>query len=324
MDKKQIINTTYHGVLTKWLLSLGILLLLLHHFLFAFPIQFQMILLSVTLVLTGIPHGALDHLVAAQSNAVQSQSFTHSSFLLNYLSRMLVFGLVWYFFPLLALGVFLLLSAFHFGETDLMSFAHKNILLTLVQLFYGTCILTLLLLTHLDEVTPIVSELPDTQIRHILTITSAYSKAIIGMNIGLLLLFAWIYHATSRQSIKTWYPILFHMLVLVPVLTGLPLLLAFTFYFGCWHSLHSLENIRQFLSKQQQQPVTISWVLKKSIPLTVIAVVFILVLVVLANYLGNTQVFLLGFFIGISILTAPHIQVMSNMYRLLIQPTQAE
>jgi Brp/Blh family beta-carotene 15,15'-monooxygenase len=75
----------------------------------------QISFLIAVLILFGVPHGALDlyidqHLHKAASN--------QKIFLLKYIANIIAYAVVWYFFPVAALIIFILITAYHFGEID--------------------------------------------------------------------------------------------------------------------------------------------------------------------------------------------------------------
>lgn len=75
----------------------------------------QISFLILVLILFGVPHGALDlyidqHLHKSDSN--------QKAFLLKYIGNIIAYALVWYFFPTAALVIFILITAYHFGEID--------------------------------------------------------------------------------------------------------------------------------------------------------------------------------------------------------------
>ena len=71
------------------------------------------------ILLTGIPHGSLDHLIQEANDKRQNRVYDFAKFIVKYLLLMAVYGLAWYWFSGISLMVFLIISAWHFGETDL-------------------------------------------------------------------------------------------------------------------------------------------------------------------------------------------------------------
>lgn len=306
-------------VLSKVLLSIGLLLVLCNYYILPVPETIQWIFFAATILVTGIPHGALDHIVAKQNSILQHQSFSSLQFYLTYLSRMALYGICWYFFPSFALLLFIVLSAFHFGETDIafpISVPKKSAII--VQTCYGLLILLVLLFTHTEEVLPILSTIEKqnaTFLSMIFTISTSLS--IIAVVISACIFYCIRLQKNHGLSIHWLLNLLFRTLAILGIIISLPLPLAFAFYFGVWHSVHSLENIRQHLSSSQSEDISCMGLLKKCIPYSAIAFVGIGVLMLFATYLQTESVFLFFFFVGIAILTAPHLEVMSHMYQHL-------
>src|SRR3989339_2191739 len=80
---------------------------IVHHFLFSIPDYIQWVFFSVVIIITGIPHGALDHEVAKQSSNLNNQVFSAKKFHAKYLFSMLLYGIVWYVFPTVSFYLFL-------------------------------------------------------------------------------------------------------------------------------------------------------------------------------------------------------------------------
>lgn len=310
--------------LSKDLLYSAFLLLLLHRFVFPVPENIQWIFFAVTILVAGIPHGALDHLVARQNSILQNRSFSSAGFYTTYLSRMAAYGVCWYFFPSLSLLFFILLSAFHFGETDIsIAATQQQKPIRFLQTTYGLFIVLLLIFTHANEVFPILSVMNQ---NHSFAIASVFQPAhsfLILSVISLLMLFCLFWFHKTHQLSITWYRnFALQTVSIIVIIVFLPLPLAFAFYFGCWHSLHSLENIRRHLSNAAGKNMPFTTLLIKCIPYSIIAFSGIALLIAVVNYSGNQHVLLFLFFIGIAILTAPHLEVMTDMYKQLRKSKQ--
>jgi Brp/Blh family beta-carotene 15,15'-monooxygenase len=92
----------------------------------------------------------------------------------------------------------------------------------------------------------------------------------------------------------------------------MPLYVGFAFYFGCWHSLLSFDLIRQQLALP---PTSNGWLelIKKALPFSVLALAGIgaLLFFFSADWQLNSS---MGYiFMGIAILTLPHLQVFSGL-----------
>jgi Brp/Blh family beta-carotene 15,15'-monooxygenase len=316
MEPINIIENQFrrHLLFTKVILIA--LFILVHQFIIAIPFTAQWIFFGVLVVFTGIPHGALDHQVAKQSSKINQLQFSELNFYIRYLGPMIVYGICWFLLPTISLYLFLLLSAFHFGETDLPIPAHQSSFTTiLLQTSYGLLVLFLILFLNLDEVLPILDQINifSPSLIRFLKLPEAASDSLMGAS--LFFLIALIAYYIAQKKITT---IIKRIVILLTIVTisalTLSLPISFAIYFGLWHSVISLENIRLHLSVAQ--PTELSWVrlLVKCIPFTLFSFVGIFALIYLFNLNQNIDLFLMGLFIGISILTLPHQEVMSKMY----------
>ncbi len=158
MEASSLQQYTSNTTISRVLLSAGVLLVLWNNCIMPVPETIQWIFFAATILIAGIPHGALDHIVAKQNSNLQNHSFSNTRFYLTYVSRMALYGICWYFFPSFALLLFIVLSAFHFGETDLSLpiSIHKRSAIVL-QTNYGLLIVLVLLLTHAQEVLAILT-----------------------------------------------------------------------------------------------------------------------------------------------------------------------
>ena len=106
------------------------------------PIDYQIIGSAILLLCIGIPHGTLDHLIT-----YKVQKTNKLKFYTYYLGTIVLFFLIWMIAPSLGFVLFLLISAFHFGETQLHLFFTKSSYISLlIYLNWGVTILFTLLL----------------------------------------------------------------------------------------------------------------------------------------------------------------------------------
>ena len=114
----------------------------------------KIIFLLLVVTFFGLPHGALDTLVA-KKNKVYSNFYGFSLFNLGYLSLASSIFFIWYLVPFLSLIIFLLISAWHFSED------WKNQLNTFQRTILGLNIINLPVFFYPNEVTIIYEILVD-------------------------------------------------------------------------------------------------------------------------------------------------------------------
>ena len=215
------------------------------------PMKFQLLYFAIMIGTTGIPHGALDHIIAKTTATSKGQNFSIQQFLGRYVLAILLYSAAWIFFPGISLIIFLVISAWHFGETDLSN-ANDTRSWNLSRLLWGSLVLMLILLSHFEETASVVlritkeSEIAQTTLSHI-QINSIYYFS------GVLFFFlasAAIANKKAKISISTLYVI--NLIVILFLCYKLPLLPAFALYFGGWHAIRSFEIIFKFLHEAKR------------------------------------------------------------------------
>jgi Brp/Blh family beta-carotene 15,15'-monooxygenase len=281
------------------------------------PILTQQLIFVAAILLTGIPHGAMDHLIYFKSNThIHSSTFSKiKSFILKYIPPMVVYGIIWWIFPWFALLVFLLLSAYHFAETDLLPLQlSKNKFTVLLQLIYGIIIITNLIIPHPVEVLAVLSALPTSN--YYIPLLEDFFRT--SSNLPLFLVLGWLVFLSFKLyklkflSIPQKLILIIQTIILPIILNKLPLFLGFALYFGLWHSVISLQSIYQHL---YQDDKSVKKFITSAIPFTFVAFAGILILIVFGNYNGNLNQASMALFIGIAVLTLPHLSVMSELFQ---------
>jgi Brp/Blh family beta-carotene 15,15'-monooxygenase len=228
---------------------------------------------------------------------------------------MIIYGFIWWIFPWFALFIFLILSAYHFAETDLLPLElPKNNVTILLQFIYGIIIISNLLLPHQSEVLEILSALPQSNL-FLPTISVFINQT---KNLPFYLILFWIGILIIQLStLKLLHAqqkgLLIAQAILLPlVLNQLPLYLGFALYFGLWHSVISLQTIYFHLYEEEK---SVKRFISSAIPFTVLACAGIGLLIFFGNYTGSLNQTSMALFIGIAVLTLPHLSVMSELFQ---------
>jgi Brp/Blh family beta-carotene 15,15'-monooxygenase len=138
------------------LLSNG-LIILLNTFFNGCIEQNEVLISGLLITLIGIPHGAIDHLLFIKKTN-RSQLFFYSF----YLFLIVLYVLAWVFFPLISLALFLILSAYHFGQSqfehyDKLSMEVKRIM----GFFWGTSVLSFFVLINFSQISDLITQQSD-------------------------------------------------------------------------------------------------------------------------------------------------------------------
>lgn len=292
--------------------AIGIMLLFWQYFQGGLSQNIQIIFFVSLILLTGIPHGALDHLIQETSDKKRNRVYNVKLFLLKYLLIMVLYALAWYWFSGLSLVIFLTISAWHFGETDLEKVPKNALIWSFTRLIYGFYILAFILLTHLDEVRPIVNRMIENQ-KSILAFWNFIALNVKQILYLLGLSFTTIFIvAQSEFSIQFDKIRIFRLCLILIISAYLPLLPAFALYFGGWHALCAFDNIHDYL-RNDYPNLSFKRIYFKTLPLTVLAIAFLCIF--LWYYRIYTHHFdpLPILFIFISLITLPHLIIAHQM-----------
>ncbi len=186
-----------------------------------------LVLLVGGVVILGLPHGALDPLVATQLWGAR-QSFTMTRFVVLYTGMAAICAAVWIVIPNAALIVFLSISAYHFGsDWEGRSTAWG-------QRAFGIAIVSIPALCKGRQVEEIYRQLGASVAHQIVTVSQAFALVAIGTA---------LFAASSRSKFRRS-----NLVELSTVVVGglvLPPILFFTCYFCLLHSpRHLMETAR--------------------------------------------------------------------------------
>jgi len=272
----------------------------------------QAIFLGATLLL-GVPHGAADLLVAKKNALHESRGFSIWRFFYEYLGAMLIFGLIFYFFPLIANLIFILLAAYHFGESDVSWYRVKGFSGILFAVTYGLFIIGAIILPHWAEVRTMIGLIATKPAQqNALALIEKYSRSIM-IAISLCMILASSYSlfqskADLRKALLFWIGTIGMLLIV----TQLPMLLGFTSYFVFWHSLRSMHHIITYLKKSKS--ATLDRILLQMALYSLLAIAGIIIFGIFSYGYADSRWLPIYIFLGLALLTAPHMRIMHHMH----------
>ncbi len=263
-------------------------------------------LVFFAILLLGIPHGSLDHVVQRQQSS--ANSFSLPKFVFLYVRIMAAYLLIWLWSPFHALVIFFIVSMYHFGQEYL---EEKSIVVTQPgwYLLWGFMVLGIPFLAHPQEgalyieyITSINPEIPAESMRWTLM------ALIICANV----LFQIAAYFKGQISSRALLINGLQVAVLALVFIQLPILLSFSVYFIVFHSWNAMSHQYHWI-KERQKDYTIFKYLRALIPFTALAYFGVVVLFMIIGWEQWQQmsVYLLIF---ISLLTLPHLLVFESLY----------
>jgi Brp/Blh family beta-carotene 15,15'-monooxygenase len=305
------------------LLLLGLILLLFQHFIVAIEPNTQYFIFIIGILLLGVPHGAADLLVAARNADLSEKIFSKQKFFIVYLGRLVLFAGVLFLFPVAGNLLFIFFAAYHFGETDLYQFKTHTLAGKIFVISYGLVILSVILLHHFDEVKPIYQLFESgKENQAIIEWISQNRYHILTANGSIFFIATFIYFFKNRhQDNSDTGQFLVRFACILFILFNLPMLLGFTFYFVVWHSLLSLDNIVSYLRKKNT--VSYKTITKQILLYSTLAIAGIGIFGLTGFMFINENAVAGYIFLGLAVLTAPHMEIMYGMYGAIRQKRNA-
>lgn len=258
-------------------------------FLFLYTLNLDKIIwlfLAVGFLSIGLSHGAVDHLT---DKTIQGQK--QVKFIIDYLIKGMLLGLLWIILPDLALLAFIAFSAWHFGQADFREWNLKQGFNTFV---WGIIVLSIILFYHHNETITVLQHIKGLQIHQLLKDLSESQLFIGKIAITCFSILFMTYNKSKLMLITLGYLLLSSML---------PLIVSFGIYFVTQHSMHGWKHLKKDLKINSYN----LWL--KSLPFSMGGALIILIFMLVNNkdYIGI-------FFIALSCISMPHIFLMHNFY----------
>jgi len=292
-------------------LILAIVLFLINNF-YPLSLEIQLIFFGLGVIFLGIPHGSLDHVIYhhERNEAMNFKSVVR--FLLFYVGFAVLYAILWIISVELSILLFILISAYHFGEMDLNGLSLTSSLKTRILFsLYGLLFLLNYLLFQFPQVEAILLGFPgfdDGQIGKLRLLYGYQNEVLIASILFFVPILLFYLYQSQQFGLQQLVSVL-QLSLLMLIVFNLPILLGFGFYFNIWHAGHSMAEIKKFLGWENKNYWFIyrkSW-LTNGFSFLMIAILFII-------FKGNLDRLLAIFFMSIAILTAPHMKVISVLF----------
>ena len=240
------------------------------------------IILIVLVAIFGLPHGALDTMLAKKFK-IYYNTISFILFNLTYLAIGLVVFLFWNAFPILALYLFLLISSYHFSEDwKANATLHERLIL-------GFGIINLPLFFHSEEVNIIYENITNNNIVTYTKIQFYFAS----VNLLFLVFLAFKKIRVINLSLQISIIIIFSY-ALNPIYF-------FLSYFCFFHSMKNYKESLNYLQKENQVKINIIVFLN-----TLITIFLGIIFYIFFLKSFNAQNFGILIFIGLAALTVPH------------------
>ncbi len=300
-------------MLRNILLIIGVIIAVTQQYITTLNSDAYFLFFIIGIIILGIPHGAADLLIANQHAQNESATFSSIKFFINYVGRLIAFAIILWAFPVIGNALFIAFAAYHFGETDLYKFNTSSKSGKIFVLSYGLLIISVILLPHFETIKPLFLLFPSGQ-KNIVTINFIENNRYLILSIIGLLFFAatFIYFLLNKSFKYNNGNFLLQLSILLVILFYLPMLIGFTFYFIIWHSILSLKNIIVFL--QKDGTISSKKIIKQICLYSALAMLGISIFGFTGFMFVNNNTMMVYIFLGLAVLTAPHMQIMHSMY----------
>lgn len=208
-----------------------------------FSNEIQIIIGFLLIFSFGILHGAND-LLLVEEIYLKKDSKSFFKILLYYVIVVFAGAILFYLLPELALLMFIIVSAYHFGEQQWQNLGELKLkwIKYFFRFVYGLVILLLLFSFHLAEVQEIVFQITAINLSTQLVLLLLGVFGIIFITICVYL---YIYVQNFKSKLLTE---LFYLIVFAIIFRVSSLIWGFAIYFIIWHSIPSMIDQIKFLN----------------------------------------------------------------------------
>jgi len=287
----------------KYIIVLSFLCLWLNSFI---PPNVLYMLGLFSILSFGILHGANDIVIISKSFKVFKDSNIYK-LIIFYLTFVSLFAIFFVFFPDFALLIFILISAYHFGEQhwEKILKSSSNYLKIPYYLIYGSVIFCLIFYFHQERVETIINNICG------YFVNLDFLKYVLGVLIFLIVAFSVYFNRTNRLFRLQLTEQLLYILVLAIIFRTTDLIWSFAIYFVLWHSIPSLNDQLKYIYGDSTKKSILIY-LKQSVLYWLISIIG---LFAFYWFLKDTKIFEALLFSFIAAITFPHVLVISKMFR---------
>ncbi|WP_299712508.1 Brp/Blh family beta-carotene 15,15'-dioxygenase [uncultured Tenacibaculum sp.] len=261
--------------------------------------------LAYVLILSfGVLHGAND-LKLIEKKHVDFNRKLFLKVLFTYLLIILGITSIFFFFPLFALSLFILLSSYHFGEEHLSSKLKKSSVLTTISYtIHGLLVFSILFFSNSQSTSVIINDITGFYPNEEIFKYALYT---------LLILMSITFIICSKIKLIKIIDIVeecFYLLILYVIFKTASLLWSFAIYFVFWHSIPSLVRQVRYLYGNNKR-ASFKAYLKSSFIYWILSLIGLGILYLIFS--ENETVFTPILFIMLATITFPHVWIISRL-----------
>lgn len=288
-----------------------IMLSLIKHELF---VSSSLVVALVLIVLIGIPHGANDHLLFFNliNKRVDEKNEKSTLFFSSYIGLILLYVCCWYLFPTFSLGLFIMISIYHFGQSNVYISPIESKFVKLISIFLsGSFVLLTPIFAHIETALPVIQTLTKNPDFFVISDKLGNKLAI---STGILMIIHWVILMLSKHiNLKDGLIEILNVFLLFGLFYYSPLWIGFAIYFTLWHAIPSIEDQINFF-KTTRENYNLGKYIREIFPFSLIALLgLFLAFQFSGDYISVNQGLAL-LFSFIAVITLPHMIMMDLLY----------
>ena len=266
------------------------------------------VLCTLGILTLGIAHGAIDNILYGTKPGKSNMQFIG-----KYVIVIFLFAALWTLLPNLAFIIFLIASAYHFGQSQLTDYVQKSSV-TSKLLFLSWGSIVILLLFHFNSHSFLGLQEGHSQVsattNHLIQNSGYYL-----LGSGTLCATAFLYTIKKNQlNIQVLFKELYVLTLITFSMYLFPPFIAFSLFFVFIHSFRVV--LQEFDYCQESLEIkSLGQFVKLFLPLTTVSVIGTIAVILLVYGLGKTEIIPYVLLILLSCLTIPHALVMDRFYK---------
>ena len=258
----------------------------------------------------GLMHGATDHVLFMNSQGQSVRERIPLRFFGQYLGILVLYGALWFLIPGLAFAAFIVVSCYHFGQTQLqyLGLSEKSWPKKLAYALWGLGVLNMIVFLNApDSENLVYSVFPQAWVTQLFGQDAFLIALLSGATCALVIL------ATSRKSNRSQIVLELLEIVVIFLFSHFAnLALSFALFFALWHSLRASQV--QIDKLRRNEHFQVKDFIRHSLPFTIISLFGIALLIGASQYLESQILPEMLSLIAISVLTMPHMVIYEQFY----------
>ncbi len=291
----------------------GLAIIGLNFFLYDWFEAIRYYALAASILIIGMPHGALDHKIYFKALHKEETLKTQIIFYSGYLLVVAVYAWLWYVQPFIGFVLFMLFTLYHFGQSDTERLPLNGFLKQLFIVARGLSIAGLILFGsdpfYTSRVVESVTGMSLISIVYNFTTTEDLRLFFVVMYPSVYLLGSLL---SKKVPLKSWLSL--DALVVPALFSLVDPIFAFALYFGLWHGYNHTKTMLDFLSSKDEQ-IGFGWFYKETALFSAISYIGLILIYFLVQAFGDEALLVAILFTLISVITLPHMLVVEQMYR---------